>query len=213
MAVNLTNEEFTALQEYGLLQVHDNPNMRKISSYYRSPPAPLPASSAASSSTSVRPTVTVSWASPPPASPTYLVYPASPVSIEALEFIGLTKDAAEEVFANFQLGKAELDEDDAAFPAYIKGHVKWMDSEDFEDLSTEEAYTKIGLSAKTINAILDPRFEEVCGTESPFYWAWDTLRMNFNHLLMVEERIRKTAKKAVLAKEQGKSLKVEKLFW
>ncbi|EOA83114.1 hypothetical protein ACJQWK_00599 [Exserohilum turcicum] len=211
MSGKLNDQECAALQEYGLLQLVENPNKRKISSSYLSPPTSSSGSTVSSSTSSVGRVVSASWASPP-AHSTHLVYPASPVSVDALEFIGLNKDAAERVFASFQSMQIDKDEEEAAFPTFIEGHLRQLYTNALEDLSTVDAFTRVGLTADTIAAILDPKFQEVFETRSPFYWAWDTLRMRYNHVLLVEERVQKSAAKAVLAKKGKKRAKVEDLF-
>ncbi|USP75515.1 hypothetical protein yc1106_02789 [Curvularia clavata] len=90
MSDNLNDEEYAALQEHRLIE-RINPNQRKISSSYLSPPASS-AGSPSSSASSVGRKIFASWASRPVTSPD-LLYPALPLSIATLEFIGLNRDA------------------------------------------------------------------------------------------------------------------------
>ncbi|EUC40606.1 hypothetical protein COCMIDRAFT_30493 [Bipolaris oryzae ATCC 44560] len=186
MSGKLNQEEYEALHEHNVIERIDPPPKRKISLSYLSPSLiALPD----------------------------LVYPASLVSVEALEFIGLNRDTAQRIFDNLKSAQIDdqEDEEEAELPSFVREHLTQRNIK-FGNLPTADALTSIVLTTNTITAILNPEFREVFGTETPFYWAFDTLRMRFNHVLLVEDKIKKSAERALLAKRQREQPNVKDLF-
>lgn len=157
MSGKLNQEEYHVLHQHKLVE-RIGPFERKISSSYLSPSlVALP----------------------------NLVYPASPVSVEALEFIGLNRYAAQRIFDNLKSAQVDDQEDEEAeLLSIIRGHLTQLNTK-FENLPTADAFTNVGLTEDTIAAILNPEFRDVFETETPFYWAFDMLRMRFNHVPLV----------------------------
>lgn len=173
----------------------------------------LSGSSASNSSiSSATRNVSTNWTSPPIDLPD-LVYSAFLVNVEALEFIGLDRNAAQRIFDNLKSAQIDdrEDEEEAKLPWFIRGHLPQLNTR-FENLPTADAFTSVGLTADTIAAILSPTFRETLETQTPFYWAFDTLRMRFNYVLFVEEKIKKSAERASFAKQQKKNPKGEDIF-
>ena len=134
------------------------------------------------------------------AAPRDFELPTATKSAEALEFIGFTPEAAHEIFQRY-LFRSDPSINPYDLIDFAYGQVGQLKNPKFEDLTPREALTRIGLTAEKQDALLDPEFSEILGTWSLYYWVEDTLKINYDSLLLLHQRLKNSAQRG--GRQQG----------
>jgi hypothetical protein len=207
MATPLSTEETRALEEDGIFlitNIRSSSNRRKVSGALLSPPSSQGSHSSSSSSLSVR------FRNFNSSSNFSLDLPCSPHSLEALEFIGFTAQAAAEVFGRWSSRpNPDINTDDLI--DYALSEVRVLSTESYQQYHPDEAMVRVGLNAKLRDAITDPSFSAIFSTASLHFWVDDTLRINWLTLLQLLRRLKSCAITSVTKKKQ-KRAKLEGVF-
>ena len=104
--------------------------------------------------------------------------PQSPISVAALEFIGFTAETAAEIFRRFtSRPDPNINPDDLL--DYVYGHTLILNTDRYRDYPPAQAMRQIVLTQQMQDAILDPQFSKIFGTETLRFWIDDTLRINW----------------------------------
>ena len=200
-------EETRALEEDYIFFPLTTPGKRKISGALLSPPANQGSGSLSSSSSS---SASVRYKSFNSSTNFTLDLPQSAVSVEALEFIGFTTQTADEIFARFT-SRPNPDNNHDDLIDYVYGHVRILTTEAYQHYATAQAIAQIGLTQQVQDAITDPRFSTILGTETLYFWVKDTLRINYLTLIQLQCRLKNHATRS-LAKKKAKRPKIEDVF-
>ncbi|CAF9939841.1 MAG: hypothetical protein HETSPECPRED_001910 [Heterodermia speciosa] len=70
-----------------------------------------------------------------------------------------------------------------------------------DNLPLDQALYQMGLTLATSNAILDPRYAQVRGTETPRFWARETVRVNWNTLVLLNSQLKAAARRSQTTKK------------
>jgi hypothetical protein len=129
--------------------------------------------------------------------------PQSAISVAALEFIGFTAETAADIFRRFtSRPDPDINPDDLL--DYIHGHTLILSTDSYQHCPPAQAMTQIGLTQQIQDAILDPRFSAIFGTETLRFWIDDTLRINYLTLMQLLHRLKKYAMRSIVKKEKVK---------
>ncbi|CAG8910004.1 unnamed protein product [Penicillium egyptiacum] len=104
--------------------------------------------------------------------------PTSDESVEVLEFIGFSADTAIDLYSRYANRPDPEENPDSLFD-YACGHLASLNTQRYEEMGTRQALIAVGLTTKLVEAILDPAFTDVFGTQSPFFWAKDSVATNY----------------------------------
>jgi hypothetical protein len=86
-------------------------------------------------------------------------FPESLQSAAALERVGFTAAAAEQIFGRFS--RSDLSHDPVGVIEFIFGHIGLLNGRDVRDMEPNAAMNLVGINKKIQNAILDPEHEQV----------------------------------------------------
>ena len=171
---------------------------RTVSGAYLSPPSSLSStslSSAGSSPVSLR-----LWRFTDP-SPKYINLPLEEVSVSALEWIGFNNETAEKIISHYA-SRPDPDQNPDELLDYVYSHVRGKSQQ--QDRPAIETMASMGLRQDFQNALTDPRFESIQGTETLRFWIEDTLRINYLTMIVLQGRLKKTAELIKAGKKKGK---------
>lgn len=113
-------------------------------------------------------------------------------SVETLQYLGLTQDAALEAFGVF-LVKCDLTERvDSEFVQWAKRHVGTFPdcSEDDAVCEWDEAMRIMGMQKSWRNAILDPRFAKLRQEHTARYWVIQKMEEKWTHLVELDQKMK-----------------------
>jgi hypothetical protein len=205
----LSPEETQALEEDLIFLSSNTPSTsgkRKVSGALLTPPSSQGrVSCSSSSSASVR---FRSFSSLPDFT---LDLPQSAISIAALEFIGFTAETAEDIFRRFT-SRPNPDNNPDDLLDYVYGHTLILSTNFYQHCPPAQAMTQIGLTQQIQDAILDPRFSAIFGTETLRFWIDDTLRINYLTLVQFLHRLKKHATCSIAKKKKTKRAKLNDIF-
>ncbi|KAL0253301.1 hypothetical protein SLS55_010273 [Diplodia seriata] len=197
-ADHLSLEQVETLEELGLILSPPINGKRKVSlDAFTTPPPqipdPLPTS---------RPSATFHHHPSTPPHDATIDLPLAPWSVATLEFLGFTPAAAHEILAHF------LDRPNPTFNCYdiidyAESHVQGKDPRQKSLLPPRELMTQMGLNEAMQDALTDPRFAGVAGTETLQFWILDTLRVNYDALFTLQDGLRDVAIAAAAAAGEG----------
>ncbi|KAL4785280.1 hypothetical protein BJX76DRAFT_325131 [Aspergillus varians] len=108
--------------------------------------------------------------------------PMAEESVEVLECVGFVADTARFLY-NRYLNRPSPDQNPDDLMAYVFGHVALLKSPQYDDMNHRDALRQIGFTVEIQEAITDPRFSQVFGTQSLHHWARDTVETNYAALL------------------------------
>jgi hypothetical protein len=137
--------------------------------------------------------------------------PQSAFSIAALEFIGFTAETAADIFRRFT-SRPNPDNNPDDLLDYVHGHTLILSTNSYQHYPPAQAMTQIGLTQQIQDAILDPRFSAIFGTETLRFWIDDTLRVNYLTLMQLLYRLKKHATRSIAKKKKAKRAKLEGVF-
>lgn len=185
---DFTSEEAEALDKSDIFLGQPVNGKRTVDAATVNPP-PSQGSVHASSSGSSSSTATVRREGFTSSTKTF-EFPTSLESVAALQFIGFTIQASNEIFArSITRPDADINTDDLMDYAFT--HIK---SKDYDvDSPPIEAMTRMGLNQQIQDAITDPKFADVYGTETLHFWIKDTLRINYASLRRLNDRLTKVS--------------------
>ncbi|KAK5358067.1 hypothetical protein LTR20_009253 [Exophiala xenobiotica] len=118
--------------------------------------------------------------------------PTASHSAAGLEFIGFDAETAAILFQRY-LNRPDPDINTDTLMAYVKAHVGILDTPSYQDLQSDQALQRIGINQKLRDAILDPEFKHLLGTDSLTYWVLDSLTTNFATLQQLQIRLKNHA--------------------
>ncbi|KKY16203.1 hypothetical protein UCDDS831_g07186 [Diplodia seriata] len=201
-ADHLSLEQVETLEELGLILSPPINGKRKVSlDAFTTPPPqipdPLPTS---------RPSATFHHHPSTPPHDATIDLPLAPWSVATLEFLGFTPAAAHEILAHFR------DRPNPKFNCYdiidyAESHVQGKDPRQKSLLPPRELMTQMGLNEAMQDALTDPRFAGVAGTETLQFWILDTLRVNYDALFTLQDGLRDIAIAAAAAAGEGEGEK------
>ncbi|KAB2569615.1 hypothetical protein DBV05_g11705 [Lasiodiplodia theobromae] len=113
--------------------------------------------------------------------------PRDAQSVAALEFIGFTPQAAQEIFAKWS-ARPDPDTNPDELLDYAYSHVRSYDPS--ETSPGRETMTRMGISTKMQDALTDPEFADIAATEMQQFWIRDTLKINYLTLLQLQRRLK-----------------------
>jgi hypothetical protein len=137
--------------------------------------------------------------------------PQSAISVAALEFIGFTAETAEDLFRRFA-SRPDPDINCYDLLDYVHGHTSILSTASYQYCPPAQAMTQIGLTQQMQDAILDPRFSTIFGTETFRFWIDDTLRINYLSLVQLLRRLKNHATGSIAKKKKAKRAKLEGAF-
>jgi hypothetical protein len=137
--------------------------------------------------------------------------PQSAISIDALEFIGFTAETATDIFKRFT-SRPDPDINCYDLLDYVHGHTSILSTASYQHYPPAQAMTQIGLTQTMQDAILDPRFSTIFGTETLRFWIDDTLRINYLTLMQLLRRLKNHATGSIAKKKMAKRAKLEGVF-
>lgn len=129
--------------------------------------------------------------------------PMAEESVEVLELIGFVADAARLIYDRY-LNRPSPDQNPDDLMAYVSGHIASLKSSRYDNVSHREALRQIGLNLQIQEAITDPRFSHVFGTQTLHYWAEDTVGTNYAALLGRQSLLRSYADQRMTQKKKHK---------
>ncbi|KAJ9370928.1 hypothetical protein DTO282E5_4457 [Paecilomyces variotii] len=189
-----TQEQIRCLEEDGILLPQAQPHIsgkRKVSSAF-SPPR-----SASGSSASVK-----IWGFRPDVIQTFDI-PMEEESIEVLEYVGFVPSAARLIYERY-IDRPDPDRNPDDLMQYVFGHIGSLKSRRYDNMSHREALRQIGLNLQIQEAITDPRFSHIFGTETLHYWAKDTVQTNYAALFSRQRLLRRHANQRIEYKNKRK---------
>ena len=114
-----------------------------------------------------------------------LTIPLSTDSAAALEWCGYRARTASTIYQNWLDSGSQCP---CNLLSFACDHLSLLSSTRFQGRYTrEQQLDRLGLNLQTIDALLDKRYRDICGTQSLAFWVEDTLRANYHAL---EQKIR-----------------------
>ena len=191
--LHLDDEDQEALVADNLVLPKIAGGKRKVSGALLSPPT-----SGTSSSSS--PTASVSYR---PLAGIYGTFdlPIHFHSVASVEWCGFNSGTAQNIFHRYH-NRPDKDNNPDSLYDYMDAHIRSADPGN--QLSTDAAFGRMGLSQSIRNSIMNPRFEEVRGTETVTYWAQDTVRVNYKTLERLMSNLKVAASRSRAKKQKKK---------
>lgn len=126
-------------------------------------------------------------------------------SAAAFEFLGYTRSTAEELFTNY-MARDDPEYNPYGVLEYATGHLYRLSCHVLEyDIQPAAAMEACGINEETRTTLLDPKFADMFGTETMRYWVEDTMKMRFNTLDKLLDRIKLYATIALEEKSDGEA--------
>jgi hypothetical protein len=135
----------------------------------------------------------------PTASQDDFEFPEKLLSTASLEFIGLQPGCAEEIFERWS-SRPDPSQNPDELMDYVYAHTSQLKMKSWLELSHEEALTKLEVAQWLQDALLDPQYNAILGTNSLKFWLDDSFRVNFNSI----ERIQCQLKAYIAVRGKGK---------
>jgi hypothetical protein len=107
-----------------------------------------------------------------------LEIPASPVSTEAVEYLGFTPQCASEIFSSWTK-RPDPFYNPYSLADYACGHVYIVELRQNASLDYRQAMTKAGIGMELQNTLLKPEFSGIFHTRTLHFWLNDTIRKRF----------------------------------
>jgi hypothetical protein len=127
--------------------------------------------------------------SSPAADDAFAMIPVALISYETLVYVGLSEAKATELWSQWtnwpaQGPRRETDPDDGGlivtFKDFIIGSFKnRVDVADDNEQQWQACLNGCGIAVDVQNAIMDPRFKDLCLSQSCLYWVNDTIKMRY----------------------------------
>lgn len=124
-------------------------------------------------------------------------------SVEVLEYIGFVPDAARLIYDRY-CGRPSPSENPDDLMAYVIAHLTSLSRRQYDTMSRQEALADVGLTHQIQEAITDPSFSEIFGTQTLSYWAQDTVEINYAALLRQQKLLKSHANKRMAHKKKQK---------
>ncbi|KAJ5173710.1 uncharacterized protein N7500_001641 [Penicillium coprophilum] len=195
----LTPAQIRCLEEAKIFLSEPHPQVstiRKVSAAFR---APKPSSSPSSSSTA---SASMSFQGYNPDVIHTFDIPIAIESREVLEYIGFVPEVSRVIYDRYRKRPdSEQNPDDLI--AYVSGHLSALKLSQYDNMSPKDALRDIGLNQEIQGAITDPEFSQIFGTESLFYWAKDTVEINYAALLSKQKVLESYANHLLAQKEKS----------
>jgi len=121
--------------------------------------------------------------------------------VSALEWIGFNNETAEKIISHYA-SRPDPDQNPDELLDYVYSHVRGKSQQ--QDRPAIETMASMGLRQDFQNALTDPRFESIQGTETLRFWIEDTLRINYLTMIVLQGRLKKTAELIKAGKKKGK---------
>ncbi|RMZ70707.1 hypothetical protein GMOD_00000838 [Pyrenophora seminiperda CCB06] len=182
----LTENEVTILEAQKMLFPSPDANKRKVSVALLSPP-----SSDDSCSDSSSPSLSVCFRSFSTNLDRTFDLPTSGESVQGIEFMGFTHDAAVEIYRRWSNRDPTTPD---RITDYVLGYTYTLRRKESEDKTIEAALTMAGINSELRAVFQDTRFEQVRQTQPLNYWVEDTIRTNFSALIELYSRLKQSAK-------------------
>ncbi|KAJ5427387.1 hypothetical protein N7465_002457 [Penicillium sp. CMV-2018d] len=113
-------------------------------------------------------------------------------SVEVLEYIGFTLDAARLIYDRY-CNRPSPSQNPDDLMAYVSGHLASLNLRQYDNMSPQEALAHVGLNRQIQEGITDPRFSHIFGTQTLVYWAKDTVETNYAALLSQQQLLQSHA--------------------
>lgn len=81
--------------------------------------------------------------------------------------------------------------------AYVSGHLASLNLPQYDKMGPKEALFHVGLSRQIQDAITDPRFSHIFGTQTLAHWANDTVETNYAALLSQQRLLQSHANQRI----------------
>lgn len=183
-------DDIQALQDDQIILESPAPGKRTVTAALLSPLSTFTSSSSISSGGSV---VSVRYVDFKPSNLNSFHLPTTSISSAALEFIGFTPDAANEIFHNWATRPDPGNNPDTLL-SHALGRVGGIDYQaGLQGLSERESIAAMGISEATQDAIMDPHFSHIRETEFLRFWVKHTLRVNYAALERLQNQLQKAA--------------------
>lgn len=124
-------------------------------------------------------------------------------SIEVLEYVGFVPSAARLIYERY-INRPDPDRNPDDLMQYVFGHIGSLKSRRYDNMSCKEALRQIGLNLQIQEAITDPRFSRIFGTETLHYWAKDTIQTNYAALFSRQRLLSSHANQRIEYKNKRK---------
>ncbi|CAN8098057.1 unnamed protein product [Discula destructiva] len=184
-----TANELQVLEQAGIFKGTPSDGKRKVSARLLSPfdsdsYGSLSSSSSGASSASLRLKGFIS-----PSFDKDFELPMDQESVAALTFMGFTQTTAQEIYQRWATRP-----DPEQYPySFLEHAVGQFEHRNQGDLSHADFMTKIGLNKEFQDAIMDPRFASIFGTETLKFWIKDTLTSRYHTIAYLQRRCRNMA--------------------
>ncbi|KAJ6169066.1 hypothetical protein N7497_001909 [Penicillium chrysogenum] len=200
-----TLEQIRCLEEAAILLPEPQPNAstnasgkRKVSAAF-SAPRPVSSSSTSSSSSSAS---VATHGFQPNVIRTFDI-PMAEESVEVLEYIGFVPDVARLIYDRY-CGRPSPSQNPDDLMAYVTAHLASLSRRQYDNMSHQETLADVGLTRQIQEAITDPRFSHIFGTQTLTYWAQDTVETNYAALLRQQQLLQSHANKRIAHKKKHK---------
>lgn len=125
--------------------------------------------------------------------PSNLALPTTANSTPGLVFIGFTPRIALHIFTMYSRYKdascsSSLEATNYDFFSFIHGHSIYINNWTLSGLPDAEKMERLGVRKEVVGAILDERFRGVFGTQMLEYWIEDTIGVNYETLLRLQDQ-------------------------
>lgn len=187
----LSVEDEDSLADDRILISKSSGGRRKVSAALLTPPSShagsLSSISSAASSSATSLTASVRWA-PLEAVNQAIILPNHAESVAAIEFSGFTLEVAQQIYARF-LARPLIHNNPDDLLDYMKAQAYIQDGES----PPRAAMSSMGLTHEVQNRILDDRFEQIRQTQSITAWVHNTITVNYETLLLLQQRFKAAA--------------------
>ncbi|KAJ5410475.1 uncharacterized protein N7487_004834 [Penicillium crustosum] len=199
-----TLQQIRCLEEAAILLPEPQPNAsanasgkRKVSAVFSAPRSVSSSSTSSSSSASV-----ATHGFQPNVIRTFDI-PMAEESVEVLEYIGFVPDVARLIYDRY-CGRPSPSQNPDDLMAYVTAHLASLSRRQYDNMSHQEALADVGLTRQIQEAITDPRFSHIFGTQTLTYWAQDTVETNYAALLRQQQLLQSHANKRIAHKKKHK---------
>jgi hypothetical protein len=196
MGYTFSPEESRALEEAGIFIGPSTNGWRRVNAsiLYPAHPTGIAQTSATLSS------VTINYVNRPsdPSSQPTINLPEAEHSAAALEFMGFTRPAAEDILARWE-ERPDPERNNSTFLGYANADIGRLRAQPWKDLPPREAMTRVGIATKVQDVILDPSFANLFAGDT-HYWVADTVRINRGTLAQFLGRLKGTAERILAEK-------------
>ncbi|KAI4252010.1 MAG: hypothetical protein L6R42_008152 [Xanthoria sp. 1 TBL-2021] len=205
---SLTAEDENSLAEDRIVVQNLSGGKRKVSASLLIPPSSHAGSLSSNYSSSSSSSATASFRFQPlTAVNNTIILPDHSESVAAIEFCGFTLDAAQQIYSRF-VSRTDPNSPDELLD-YMKSETNRAKDED--ELLPRVAMSKMGLGPAIQDRIMDDRFEQIRQTQSITAWVRNTIEVNYETLLLLQQRL-KAAAVYTRAKKKRKSVQHPETF-